>query len=73
MTFLESIPLLTLIALLPLAGMVVVLFLRDDRQIKRFAVAWSLLPLLLSILLWFGYDRGTGGFQFEELASSPHC
>ncbi len=67
MTVLNQIPLLSLITLVPLAGMVIVLFfLRDDRQIKRFALAVSLVPLVLAIALWLGYDRSVGGFQFEE-------
>ncbi len=68
MAFLDSLPLLSLIAFLPLVGMIVVIMLRDDDLIKRFSVIWSLIPLVLSVLLWFGYDQVTRGFQFEEFA-----
>jgi NADH-quinone oxidoreductase subunit M len=67
MAFLDSIPILTLVTFLPLVGMLIVLVLRGDETIKRFSIAWSLIPLVLSILLWIGYDRPPGGFQFEEL------
>jgi NADH-quinone oxidoreductase subunit M len=67
MALLDTIPILSLITFVPLLGMVIVLFLRDEGLIKRFALVWSLIPLVLSILLWFGYDRATGGFQFEVL------
>jgi NADH-quinone oxidoreductase subunit M len=58
---------LTLITFLPLVGMLVVFALKSDSTIKRFAIAWSLIPLVLSIILWLGYDQATGGFQFEAL------
>jgi len=67
MEFLESIPVLTLTLFLPLVGMIIVLLLRSDDAIKRFSILWSLVPIVLSILLWVGYDGGRGGFQFEEL------
>ncbi len=37
---------------------------REDDLIKYGAVVISLVPLLLSIALWFGYDKAAGGFQF---------
>jgi len=58
---------LSAITLLPLVGMVITLLLKNDGAIKRFAIAWSLIPLALSVLLWLGYDQAAGGFQFEEL------
>ncbi len=62
-----SIPyLLTLITFVPLVGMLILFFLKDDGLVKRFALGWSLIPLVLSVLLWGGYDRTAGGFQFEE-------
>jgi len=63
----EGLPILSAITLLPLAGMLVVMVMRDDDAIKRFALWWSLIPLALSALLWWGYDTASGGFQFEEL------
>ncbi|MFQ5855724.1 MAG: NuoM family protein [Anaerolineae bacterium] len=59
-------PILTLIAFLPLVGMLVVLFLDDDEMIKRVALTVSLIPLLLSAFLWIAYARTAGGIQFEE-------
>jgi NADH-quinone oxidoreductase subunit M len=67
MEFMESIPILTLILFLPLVGMIIVLLLRSDETIKRFSIAWSLIPLVLSILLWAAYDIAEGGYQFEQL------
>jgi NADH-quinone oxidoreductase subunit M len=59
---------LTVITLLPLVGMLIVFAMRSDASIKRFALWWSLLPLALSIYLWFAYDQSAGGFQFEAIA-----
>jgi NADH-quinone oxidoreductase subunit M len=64
MAFLEPY-VLTLITFLPVVGMLVIIALNDDALIKRFAIAWSLLPLVLSTWLWMAYDTAAGGFQFE--------
>ncbi len=64
----EGYHLLTLITFVPLIGMAIVMVLRDDQTIKTASLIWSLIPLALSGLLWFGYDKQAGGFQFEYLA-----
>src|SRR5712692_10327765 len=43
---------LTAITFLPVIGAIIVLFLPNDRAIKTFSIAWSLIPLALSILAW---------------------
>lgn len=62
--------LLTLITFLPLIGVLLILLIPGEQQrtIKRTAIGLSFVPLLLSIYLWFAYDKGTGGIQFEALA-----
>ncbi len=59
---------LTLILLIPLLGSVLILFIpgSNEKGIKNLAVIASLFPLLFSILVWIGYDRATGGYQFVE-------
>jgi NADH-quinone oxidoreductase subunit M len=64
----DQIPLLSMITLLPLVGMIIVLFMRDDERVKTFAIAWSLIPTVLSTILWFAYSATPGGLQFRELA-----
>ncbi len=63
--------LLTLITFVPLVGVLLILLVPGDeeRTIKRTAIGVSFIPLLLAIALWFSYDKGTGGIQFEALAS----
>ena len=60
--------LLSIITWLPAAGAILILglFKKDQNElIKKFATGWLLLDFIISLWL-FGYDRGTGGFQFLE-------
>jgi NADH-quinone oxidoreductase subunit M len=61
-----TIPLLTIITFIPLLGAITVLFLPDELSIKRFSIVISFVPLLLSIVLWLGYNSTAGGIQFQE-------
>jgi NADH-quinone oxidoreductase subunit M len=58
--------LLTAITFIPLLGAITVLFLPDELSIKRFSIVISVVPLLLSIVLWLGYNSTAGGMQFVE-------
>ena len=64
-----SFPLLTFITFVPLLGALVVLFLPKEREnlIKNWAVLISLVPLALSVFLWFSYNQAQGSYQFVEL------
>jgi NADH-quinone oxidoreductase subunit M len=59
--------LLTLIAFSPLLAAVIIGLLPSERPklIKWSALGLSLIPLALSLVLWFNFEQG-GGFQFEE-------
>lgn len=63
-----EIPLLTAIVFLPLLGAIVVLLLpRHDKRLVRYvALGFSIVEFLLTLYLWFEYDRAAGGFQFVE-------
>ena len=39
--------------------------LKSNKAIRWFAFSSSLIPFLLSIILWFQFDKGSSGFQFE--------
>ncbi len=65
--------LLTIITFLPLVGAVFIAGIRgEDEHVARNArwvALWtSAAVFLLSLLLWFGFDRSNPGFQFEERA-----
>jgi len=63
--------LLTFITFVPLLGALLILLIPKDeeRTIKNLAVGISFVPLVLATYLWFAYDKGMGGFQFEVMAS----
>src|SRR5437762_6788945 len=59
---------LSIVTWLPAVGAILILGLikKDQNQlIKKFATAWLVLDLIISLWL-FGYDRGIGGMQFLE-------
>jgi NADH-quinone oxidoreductase subunit M len=67
-------PLLSVLTFLPLVGVVVILSLRGDEATvapnARWTALWtSLVVFVLSLLLWFEFDRGQAGFQFNEVAA----
>jgi len=66
----QGLPILSLITYLPLAGAVFLVFAPRDRAgfIMKFATAVALADFLLSVPLWFSFDRARGGFQFLERA-----
>jgi NADH-quinone oxidoreductase subunit M len=67
--------LLTAITFLPLIGAILVLLpwgrwlhwdeAREHKLLKNGSIVISLLPLALSLVLWFGYNKQAGGFQFQ--------
>src|SRR5690242_8967600 len=64
-------PLLSLITFLPLAGAAIILFVRGDESVvaqnSRWTALWtSLVVFLLSLFLWFRFDKSTADFQFVE-------
>src|SRR5690242_16583102 len=69
MDFIQSNILLVLV-LLPVVGMALVVLAPADqtRLIKWGSIAFSLLPLLLSIIMWTTYNQAQAGFQFEQRA-----
>lgn len=64
-------PILSLVTYLPLVGVVIMLFIRGDRETvaanSRWAALWtSLIVFAVSLVLWFDFDRASPGFQFVE-------
>ncbi len=60
--------LLSIITFLPLVGMVLVLITpSSQKQVIRWgSIAFSLIPLALSLYAFFSYNQSQGGFQFME-------
>lgn len=67
MDFIDS-NLLTLILFTPTIAALVLLFIPDREHgiIRWTALIASLIPFVLSLRAWFGYNPGMIGFQFEE-------
>jgi NADH-quinone oxidoreductase subunit M len=61
-------PFLTAILLSCVAGLFVILIIPEERnaQIKWVSAVFSGITLILSVYLFFAYDKGQGGFQFVE-------
>jgi len=68
----DDIPILSVITFLPLVGAVAIFFIRDrsDEIVggnARYAALFaSLFTFVLSLVLWFQFDRSTSSFQFVE-------
>src|SRR5512132_2908625 len=60
------VPWLTLLVVLPLLGSIIVLLVPRG-MVKQFAVAWTLIPLVVAGYLWFTqFNPYVPGMQFEE-------
>ena len=68
---LENIPILSIILFSPaVIALVMALLPREDEGVHRwFAFIGSLVPLVLTIMLWFAFDSHAVGYQFEEQAT----
>ena len=64
----HRVPILSLIAYLPLLGALVVLFMKKDQpaRIRQFATWVAFADFLLSVPLWFAFQRQGDLFQFKE-------
>jgi len=58
---------LNLIVFSPAVAALIVLMLPEDEKnlIRRLALAFSFVPLILVMFLWFSYDRAAGDMQFQ--------
>ena len=63
-----DLPILSVLIFLPLVGIVPLLFLdqKNDKVLKGYTLALSLVEFVLSLKLWFGFNDAYGGMQFVE-------
>jgi NADH-quinone oxidoreductase subunit M len=64
-------PILSTITFLPLVGVALMFFIRDDNEAGRKNIRWialftTLATFLVSLLIWSGFDTTTANFQFVE-------
>ena len=64
----STIPLLSILTFMPLAGMLILLFVPRHKEelIRRFTLALTLVVFICSLPLLIHFDGGNAGFQFEE-------
>jgi NADH-quinone oxidoreductase subunit M len=70
-TFLDDLPILSVITFLPIVGALIILSIRGEeavvaQQSRQVALLVTVTTFLLSLAIWFGFDPGTAAFQFEE-------
>src|SRR5438445_10187943 len=68
---LNQIPILSIVAYIPLAGALALIFLFPKEKagpIRSFATLVAGLDFAVSLPLWFGFERGRVGYQFVERA-----
>src|SRR5215469_8314265 len=69
---LNHIPILSIVAYIPLVGALLIVFLfpkEKTTQIKYFATFVAALDFVASLPLWFAFERGRAGYQFVEQGS----
>ena len=61
--------LLILTIIFPVVAALVILVMPADAKntIRRLALLFSLVPLVLALIMWFNYDRVGAGLQFETI------
>ncbi|MER9637478.1 NADH-quinone oxidoreductase subunit M [Mesorhizobium sp. M0228] len=64
-------PILSLVTFLPLVGVLLILFVRDDsdnarRNIRAIALFTTAFTFVVSLFIWTGFDNSQPGFQFVE-------
>ena len=65
---LQQLPLITIVTFLPLVGAVLLFFVKKEHTetIKRFALIWTLITLVVSLGFLIGFRPAYPGFQFSE-------
>ncbi len=68
---LASAPVLSIVMFLPLVGAVIIGLLNPEaKDNARWVALWTTtITFLVSLIVWFNFDRASGGFQFVEQRS----
>jgi len=66
-----GVPILSLVTFLPLVGVLLILFIRDEsaaglKNIRMIAMITTVITFLVSLFIWGGFDDKDSGFQFVE-------
>ena len=66
-----GVPILSLVTFLPLAGALLILFIKDEgesarRNIRSVTLFTTVFTFIVSLWIWAGFDTQNPGFQFVE-------
>ena len=66
-----GVPILSLVTFLPLFGVLLILFVRDEsasglRNIRAIALWTTIGTFVVSLFVWVGFDNSDSGFQMVE-------
>ncbi len=64
-------PILSTVTFLPLVGVLLILFVRDEsenarKNIRMIALWTTIITFVISLFIWAGFDNSQAGFQFVE-------
>ncbi|MBN9245381.1 MAG: NADH-quinone oxidoreductase subunit M [Mesorhizobium sp.] len=64
-------PILSTVTFLPLVGVLLILFVRDEsenarKNIRMIALWTTIITFVISLFIWTGFDNSQAGFQFVE-------
>ncbi|KQZ13914.1 NADH-quinone oxidoreductase chain 13 [Mesorhizobium sp. Root554] len=64
-------PILSTVTFLPLVGILLILFIRDDsenarRNVRMIALWTTIITFVISLFIWAGFDNANPGFQMVE-------
>ena len=59
-------PILSVLIFLPLAGALLLLFIKNDEICRKVALLVTSIVAIISLWLIFGFDRSSAQFQFGE-------
>ncbi|HWM91819.1 MAG TPA: NADH-quinone oxidoreductase subunit M, partial [Thermoanaerobaculia bacterium] len=62
----DNLPILSILCYVPLFGAIPILWMKDPALIRKYATGVVMLDFLLSLPLWFTFDRDGALFQFVE-------
>ena len=65
---LSALSLITVVLFLPMVGLIVLLFMREEQaeNIKWTAFGFSIATFIASLLLWIGFDNSAPGLQMVQ-------
>ncbi|HEX5720193.1 MAG TPA: NADH-quinone oxidoreductase subunit M [Thermoanaerobaculia bacterium] len=68
----DNLPILSILCYLPLLGAIPILWMRDPAFIRKYATGVVVVDFLLSLPLWFEFDRDAVGSKIFQFVEGPY-